>query len=221
MNTNIISTDGKRFVYVIGDLHGELGCLNEALHEVGFDKEKDLILSVGDLIDRGDDSLGCLKLINEPWFMPVMGNHEKMAFDAVNEGTDELINHWAMNGGAWFPKLSDADQVIAAGLIKKTAELPLMIEVNHKGKKVIICHADYPLEQYDIKAEGIEMHLLWSRERVNAAKRGESSKINGADLFVFGHTPFKHSVMVENQLYIDTGAVFGNPLTMINLDDYT
>lgn len=36
------------------------------------------MLSVGDLVDRGPDSIGCLKLLEAPWFHAVMGNHEQL-----------------------------------------------------------------------------------------------------------------------------------------------
>jgi serine/threonine protein phosphatase 1 len=219
MKTQLINLDDKRFVYVVGDIHGEIDKLNECLHDVGFDKSQDLILSVGDLIDRGDDSLSCLKLINESWFVPVMGNHEKMAFDALNEKTDERLHHWIMNGGDWFLGLNDDDKATAVELIKKAGDLPYLIEATRGDKKIVICHADYPSDDYDINKEGIEMHTLWSRERIHNLKRGETSNINGADLFIFGHTPVKQPFRVENQLYIDTGAVFGNELTMVNIDD--
>jgi serine/threonine protein phosphatase 1 len=218
MKTEIFNTSKYRFVYAIGDLHGEISKLNEALHEVGFDKSKDLLLSVGDLIDRGEDSLECLKLINEPWFKCSMGNHEKMAFDAITQKTEETLTHWAMNGGDWFLMLSDEDKKVAEELIKQAGNLPLVLEIEHKDKKIIICHADYPLDEYDRKASKIEQHLIWSRERIQRMRHGEASEIKGADLFIFGHTPLKEPLSVKNQLYIDTGAVFGNELTLVSFD---
>jgi len=41
--------------YVIGDLHGCYELLERLLDAVGFDKSKDRLFSVGDLIDRGPD----------------------------------------------------------------------------------------------------------------------------------------------------------------------
>lgn len=42
-----------RNVFVIGDLHGCYDILMKALKEEGFDRSKDLVVCVGDLIDRG------------------------------------------------------------------------------------------------------------------------------------------------------------------------
>lgn len=57
------------------------------------------MFSVGDLVDRGPDSLACLQLIREPWFHCVLSNHEQMMFEAFNGGY--MGQFWLMNGGVW------------------------------------------------------------------------------------------------------------------------
>lgn len=64
--------------YVAGDLHGCFSLLERLLDAVHFDKSRDRLFSVGDLIDRGPDSLRCLQLLEESWFYAVQGNHENM-----------------------------------------------------------------------------------------------------------------------------------------------
>ena len=63
--------------FVLGDLHGCLELLQIEMIKVGFNEETDRIFSVGDLVDRGPDSLKCLELVFEPWFHSVLGNHEE------------------------------------------------------------------------------------------------------------------------------------------------
>lgn len=211
------TVDGKNYdnVYVIGDLHGEITQLNEALAETGFNKDKDLLLSVGDLIDRGENSIACLELINEPWFECVMGNHEKMGIDAVSSKSKELLEHWVLNGGGWF---FESDKAYAETLLNKAAELPLIIEFNCDGHKIVICHADYPLDNYSHdNFKDSEMHLLWSRERIQAAKDGTVREIKGADLFIFGHTVVREPTHISNQLYIDTGACYNKELSIVKI----
>jgi serine/threonine protein phosphatase 1 len=64
--------------YVVGDLHGCFNLLERLLEAVSFDVTRDRLFSVGDLIDRGPDSLRCLQLLEEPWFFAAQGNHERM-----------------------------------------------------------------------------------------------------------------------------------------------
>lgn len=69
--------------------------------------ETDLLISVGDNIDRGPESLDVLRLLNQPWFISVKGNHEAMALDAFATGDG---NMWLASGGDWFFDLNDSEQ---------------------------------------------------------------------------------------------------------------
>ena len=70
---------------VIGDVHGELEGLEKLLVELGYNKEghhpagRHLVF-VGDLVDRGPDSVGVLsrvmKWVNSGMAQAVLGNHE-------------------------------------------------------------------------------------------------------------------------------------------------
>lgn len=205
-----INGDKYRHIWVVGDIHGCFNLLKRNMHRVDFDKEKDLLISVGDLIDRGDQNVECLDLINERWFRAVRGNHEQMAIDALFDGGD--VNNWLYNGGNWFFLQNYEEEILSRACLVKTEKLPFIIEVNTDGKKTVIAHADYPSDEYEFGKPVDEQYVIWSRERI-----GDDSvrEIKGADLFLFGHTPMIKGIEKRaNQEYIDTGAVFGYGLTM-------
>lgn len=203
-----------RRIFVVGDIHGCLDMLNEKLLSVDFDESKDLLISVGDLIDRGEQSVECLDLITQPWFRAVRGNHEQMAIDAL---ASEEYSHWLVNGGIWYFELDTDEKLLVTSLIKQAANLPLIIEVSTDSGKYVIAHADYPSDSYHFGKSVSEQHVIWSRERVRKAKFHEGEEIVGAKYFIFGHTPMNEAIWFKNQLYIDTGAVFGRELTMIQI----
>ncbi|HHP5647326.1 TPA: metallophosphoesterase [Klebsiella pneumoniae] len=210
-----INGEEWRRVLVCGDLHGCYTNLMNRLEVVGFDPAQDLLISVGDLIDRGTENVECLDLINQPWFRAVRGNHEQMMLDAVMSAGS--IQHWIQNGGSWFYNLDADQQILAKSLVRKAAELPLIIEVEKGGKKFVICHADYPHDEYEYGKPVDSQQAIWSRERISLSIDGFSSSISGADLFIFGHTPALQPMRIKNQLYIDTGAVFNGNLTLYEL----
>ncbi|HHU0416368.1 metallophosphoesterase [Klebsiella variicola] len=210
-----INGEEWRRVLVCGDLHGCYTNLMSSLDKAGFDPVQDLLVSVGDLIDRGQESFECLDLINQPWFRAVRGNHEQMMLDAVMSAGSIL--HWMQNGGSWFYNLDADRQILAKSLVRKAAELPLIIEVEKGGKKFVICHADYPHDEYEYGKPVDSQQAIWSRERISLSIDGFSSSISGADLFIFGHTPALQPMRIKNQLYIDTGAVFNGNLTLYEL----
>ncbi|ELA3171484.1 metallophosphoesterase [Klebsiella pneumoniae] len=210
-----INGEEWRRVLVCGDLHGCYTNLMSSLDKAGFDPVQDLLVSVGDLIDRGQESFECLDLINQPWFRAVRGNHEQMMLDAIT-GTGSF-GHWMSNGGGWWHSLDYEQDMRLKSLLPKVAELPLIIEVEKGGKKFVICHADYPHEEYEYGKPVDSQQAIWSRERISLSIDGFSSSISGADLFIFGHTPALQPMRIKNQLYIDTGAVFNGNLTLYEL----
>ncbi|MDN0111255.1 metallophosphoesterase [Yersinia mollaretii] len=203
-----------RRIFVVGDIHGCYKKLMDALERVQFERAVDLLASVGDLADRGPQNIECYELINANWFRAVRGNHEQMAIEVLAGGEADT---WMANGGRWFFLLDDSKRSQVEELIKRAGQLPLVLEITTDRGKYVIAHADYPSNEY-VYGRPINEHLVvWNRKRLNAAMKGESEEITGADKFIFGHTPLVKPLLFKNQLYIDTGAVFGNTLTLIQI----
>lgn len=99
--------NGKDFF--IGDLHGALDSLLFMMEVVGFDKTKDRIIACGDLVDRGDNSMGCLDLLLEPWFFSVFGNHEEFCLLGFKDYSHTGAIHM-INGGHWFYEMTESNQ---------------------------------------------------------------------------------------------------------------
>lgn len=203
-----------RHIWIAGDLHGCHQRLLNELRERHFNPYKDLLICVGDLIDRGPDSLHCLQLLKRSWFKTVRGNHEQMAIDALNAGDMTL---WSFNGGAWFNHLSGKEQHTACEALRECDQLPYIIELHCASGVNIIAHADYPSDHYAWQKPVDKESVLWRRERLSEHLAGKGEAISGADHFWFGHTPLKHRVDATNQHYIDTGAVFGGEMTLVQV----
>ncbi|MBJ9837876.1 metallophosphoesterase [Citrobacter portucalensis] len=204
-----------RNIFVVGDLHGCYTLLMNELEKVSFDPACDLLISVGDLVDRGAENVECLDLITMPWFRAVRGNHEQMMVDGLSKHGN--VNHWIANGGGWFFYLDYDKEVLAKALVNKVAELPLIIELVTGDKKYVICHADYPYDEYEFDKPVDFQLVIWNRERIADSQDGLAKEIKGADLFIFGHTPARQPLKHANQMYIDTGAVFCGNLTLVQV----
>lgn len=212
---NYLKINGSEYqkIFVVGDLHGCYDLLMNKLKEAEFDFKKDLLVAVGDLIDRGTQNLECLQLINETWFKTVRGNHEEMAINGINGNQQSL---WLYNGGGWYFKLNDSDKKEAKELINKCNELPLLIELSINNKLLAIAHADYPANEYEFGKEISNKQVVWSRERL---EKNDNSEIKGVEFFIFGHTPLREVTQIANRVYIDTGAVFSGDLTLTRIDN--
>lgn len=214
MNYQYLNGENWQKIWIVGDLHGCRSQLDTLLQAHDFDKQQDLLISVGDLIDRGPDSLGCLALLEEPWFRCVRGNHEEMALNALQGHESQL---WEMNGGGWFWQLKGAEVITARHALNRLKEIPLILHLQLEEWIVVIAHADYPAEHYAWE-QAVNWHdVVWSRRRIDGLQQGRRDTIPGADAFYFGHTPLQHRLDVDNLHYIDTGAVFGNHLTLVQV----
>lgn len=214
-------------VYVVGDIHGCYDLLINELRRIGFDFEKDILIAVGDLVDRGVDSHKCVSLIDQKWFKTVMGNHEEFCIQGYNDHEDNrhrFYHKMENNGGAWFYKLPIAEQ---AKIVEIFKQLPILLELQYKGKKYGFVHADLPYEDWELVKASVEAgdiidertvayHCIWSR---NLVYRRDTVNIALVDEVYFGHTPLKVPHKNGNCNFIDTGAVFGNKLTILKLGE--
>jgi len=62
---------------IVGDIHGCLEEFDELLRTLSFEQEKDRLVLLGDLVDRGPDPVGVVRRARELQAESVMGNHEE------------------------------------------------------------------------------------------------------------------------------------------------
>lgn len=67
----------QRFI-IVGDIHGCLDRFNYLLEKMKFDTNNDIVICVGDLVDRGENSYGVFRKFydNPETFFTVQGNHD-------------------------------------------------------------------------------------------------------------------------------------------------
>lgn len=156
-----LKIDGTAYrnIYVVGDIHGCYDLVMKFVNDPQFfDREQDLLISVGDLIDRGDKNYETLNLTKESWFCATIGNHEMMAFDALfGQGfrSDER-KLWEHNGGSYFYYKYDEQKQREFREILKEIKLnsPYVIEVNFNSEI-------YDFEETDYRGKSIIAHAFY------------------------------------------------------------
>jgi serine/threonine protein phosphatase 1 len=198
-------------VFIVGDIHGCFTRLTEELDKIGFDTEKDILLSVGDLVDRGPESHLAIDFAKKPWFVFVRGNHE----DLVKQAGGRSLH--VQNGGAWFNDLESEE--VQDHTIDMLNDAPVILEVLLRdGRKIGVVHADYPCDDWGRAREMANARseaCMWDRMRINRTlqtavedRPDGMNMIKGIDAVYFGHTPLKDPLVSGNCHWIDTGAVF-------------
>ncbi|VTU44929.1 metallophosphoesterase [Variovorax sp. RA8] len=74
--------------FVIGDVHGAFDEVWKAMKLAGFDRSRDPLFSVGDLVDRGVGSHRAGRFLAQPYVLAVRGNHEADLIDLHMDNDD-------------------------------------------------------------------------------------------------------------------------------------
>lgn len=209
--------------WFMGDLHGCFGQLREQLFEVGFNPGRgDVLIGVGDLIDRGPDNLACLNLLQHSWFHTVLGNHEDIMLDALQSDAPDAKLLWQRNGGGWFYRLAADERQQVRDLLPKMATLPLVLTVETPAGRIGVVHADPATHDWreldDTFCQQHRRTLLWERNRIMELLLGGrcNSVISGIDRVVLGHTPMRGDWLQQGNLcWLDTGATYHGHLTLL------
>jgi len=189
--------------YFVGDLHGCYDLLMGQLAAVDFDFNKDRLFSVGDLIDRGPHSRKCLDLLRMPWFHAVLGNHEEFLL------MGREASAWMQNGGNWVNDINDETLYQYKRLVLE--KMPLTNTVDTLYGKIGIVHAESEKGWWNNNEASREKNL-WARTKITY---GLQYLVEDIDLVVVGHTPTLRVQKLGNVVYIDTGAVFKQKLTVL------
>ena len=205
--------------FVLGDLHGTTDLLRALMEHVKFDPDKDRLFSVGDLVDRGEDSPGALSLLLEPWFHAVIGNHEDMMVDFMKpqaewkypmDSADGKPDHaFLFNGGEkWF-----FDYRMPEEIRERLETLPLLFVVGEGESRFHVVHADLVRNLLD--PVGGTASLPW--ETAGSAPTG-SGKVDRPEVLFFTDADIDAGLPWEETRYIPGFDTFGTVIDSLTWD---
>lgn len=215
--------------YAIGDVHGRADLLGSLLEFIRHDAEKrqqePRLIFLGDIVDRGSDSKGCIELVISaldrwPKSKLILGNHDNWFVEVL--GTDDpdpaAVDAWIGNGG--LPTVYNYDYEPDLGMARNAIKLDYeqhlalfrnasLIEIDgpfafvHAG-----IHPDRSI--YEQKRDD----LLWIRDSFLEYHAPLSHVV------VHGHTitESRRPVVASNRIALDTGAYLTGHLTAMIVD---
>jgi serine/threonine protein phosphatase 1 len=211
-------------LFAIGDIHGcsiEVEALLGYLITVLGIDGRDKIVFLGDYVDRGPDSKGVIDILisfknSFPNTVFLKGNHEDMMLDFLGYG-GRLGVAYLRNGGQ---KCLESYSIPANDSVK---DIVKKFPVNHLEflqsllNKTII--GDFLFVHAGVNPtlnilDQTEDDLFWIRDEFILQPHTFPYTV------VFGHTPFKYLFLdLPYKIGIDTGLVFGNILSCVNLTE--
>ncbi|MDY7037142.1 MAG: metallophosphoesterase [Thermodesulfobacteriota bacterium] len=200
-------------VFIVGDIHGCLGMLKSLMDKIDWRTDKDRLIFIGDYIDRGEDPKGVVNYIltllnSSPRVQCLEGNHEGLLLDFLSGGD---INTFIINGGMTtlgsygIENKRKNEQLIPPDHLAFFKNLYSWIEL----EDYYIVHAGFR-PGLDIQRQSLE-DLLWIRDSFIYSDYDFGKKV------IFGHTPFYEPLIMDNKIGLDTGAVYGNKLTCLEI----
>lgn len=205
----IIKPKGNCFI--VGDIHGNFSKLATSLDIIGFSpKQGDILICVGDLIDRGPESDQVIQFLNYPFVHSVRGNHEEFAIQWGNKKTQGFTGTDYMKwGGKWFIHSPEKQQKQIAD---RLAELPIAIELQFESHlPVAVVHGNIPLmtswtevkEKLKIADPAMIDYLQWDR---GVFKHERPLRIPDLRALVVGHCYTQEPAIHGNRYYLDTNS---------------
>lgn len=195
---------------IVGDIHGCREELEDLLEESGWDSE-DKLVSVGDLVAKGPDSLGVIRLFAELGGLAVRGNHD-----------EHCLRWWRAKAGREpLPTLKPAHQAVVDSLgdaeWRWLSALPLWLHL--ADYDALVVHAgllpDVPLDQQE-PDDLMNMRSILgdgSASRSYEAGTPWASLWPGPRLVVFGHDAVRGVQLHPHAIGLDSGCVYGGWLT--------
>jgi protein phosphatase len=202
--------------HIIGDVHGCSAELDELLALLGKDRK---LIFLGDLVDRGPDSVGVLRrvmeLVSEGQALCVPGNHDIRLARAL-AGKDVSKSHGlaetlaALEGES--AEFREQVRTFIEGLVSHlvldegrlcVAHAGMRADMQGRGSPAVREFALYGETTGEIDEFGLPVRYPWARE------------YRGSAAVVYGHTPVPTPEWLNNTIDIDTGCCFGGQLTAL------
>ncbi len=193
--------------FIIGDIHGCFDELIELTEKIGL-TENDILISLGDVVDRGNKSKEVYEyFLNRPNSIVLMGNHERKHQNGILNYAQEIVKVQFENDYKVFLTWLDT------------------LSYYYETEEAIIIHAffehDKEIEQQ--KDEVLCGSTSGSRylEKIYPAEKTWTEFYTGTKPIIYGHHVVGDTPKIHNNTYgIDTGACHGNYLTAIELPGF-
>ncbi|WP_096199071.1 bis(5'-nucleosyl)-tetraphosphatase PrpE [Bacillus sp. FJAT-45350] len=216
---------------IIGDIHGCYEEFEVLTNELGYDwssgipihPEKRNLAFVGDLTDRGPDSIKVMKvvceLVKKEHAHYVPGNHcDKLYRYFLGRKVQET--HGLETTVAELKALDKKEfQQVSHDFRQLVESAPLYSELDEG--RLVIAHAGIRKDYIGRQDKRVKTFVLYGditgekHPDGSPVRRDWAKKYDGDAFIVYGHTPVKEPRKVNHTINIDTGCVFGGKLTAL------
>ena len=191
--------ESRRRIF-IGDIQGCLEPLQRLLEACHYDQARDVLHPVGDLVRKGPDSKGVLRLLRDLDAQPVLGNHDLHWLASETADSPDLAR-WLR--AQPFVRVMDDVIMVHAGLHPRWSEDQL--------HKLTASQAEFAVTVRYCDPDGNLPPSDWPPPEAPYAPW--DSYYRGDKQVVFGHWARRGLARTERVIGLDTGCCYGRELT--------
>jgi serine/threonine protein phosphatase 1 len=218
----------QRKIFAIGDIHGCATQLITLLGRIPYDRKRDTLIFLGDYINRGPDTKGVLNILLElkkscADIHFLKGNHEQELLEYSATGHTDSLRALRGMGVEATVESYGARVNSLTGLVcfpLEHREFLYSLKFFHLQDDYLFIHADINKELLSCPMKESEgrMPRYIMETGLLSSRRLAQEQTTGIDTFiVFGHIAFASPLFLADRIGIDTGAVYGNMLTAVEL----
>jgi len=206
--------------FVIGDIHSHYDQFIEVLDKAGFQNDKDILISLGDLVDRGPKPIEVVEKVMEiKNFIHILGNHDVWCYQFLKHNYKPNI--WISQGGSSTVRAYSGKPE----LIKKHRDFFKKARLYYIDEESrLFVHGGFnPDIPFKNQSDDKEL-LIWDRSLFKKAMEYDRSdkKFDEFTEIYIGHTPtqFIHEslpVKYSNLWMLDTGVYLSGILTIMDI----
>jgi len=215
-------------IFAIGDIHGCAQQLDTLLGRIPYDRKRDTLIFLGDYINRGPDSKAVLDTLLELkeycadiYFLK--GNHEQELLEYSVSGHVESLRALRAMGVEATVESYSANVRSLPGLgCFPPAHRDFLYNLRFSLLKddYLFIHADINedlLRNPNKNPGGMIQSSITESNLLSSRRLAKDQTTLIGSMVVFGHIPFASPLVLHDRIGIDTGAVFGNMLTAVQL----
>lgn len=216
--------NAMRRIFAIGDIHGCHDRLVMLLERLPLDLEQDTLVFLGDYINRGPDSRRVIETLLDlrarcPRTVFLLGNHEEMLLEYAADGDIDrlrLLHEMGVEATLTSYGAAMRDLQGLSFLPDSHREFLGSLRMSWSSGPYLFVHADAcPLTG---DGAAVRKGHAPAADQLLASRRLAGETPTGSDhLVIFGHTAFATPLVRPDRIGIDTGAVYGNMLTALEL----
>lgn len=210
--------------FIIGDIHGDIDNLTNLVSWKERNYPNAVLTSIGDVIDRGKDSLGCLKLVLEKFDNYIPGNHEILMLGGLilPQNYGGYLEIFYSNGGKWLidilmtrpniPPLTVLEELLGTDKYNRLIQdgdlllnNPTKPKISRRIGNLFLVHAGINPDMTTIHEvqdwvdrhspyQLMNDHPLWIREKFLNHKGSFVKDENGDEIIVVHGHSFEHYV---------------------------